>query len=50
MSEALRKSEQLLNRTCEVAGVGGWELNLLTGRLGLTKPPFGAPPAKEAIS
>ena len=29
--EALRKSEQLLNRTGEVAGVGGWELDLLTG-------------------
>ena len=28
--EALRKSEQLLNRTGEVAGVGGWELDLLT--------------------
>ena len=31
--EALRKSEQLLNRTGEVAGVGGWELDLLTGGL-----------------
>ncbi len=31
--EALRKSEQLLNRTGEVAGVGGWELDLLTGVL-----------------
>ena len=30
---ALRKSEQLLNRTGEVAGVGGWELDLLTGVL-----------------
>jgi diguanylate cyclase (GGDEF)-like protein/PAS domain S-box-containing protein len=29
--EALRKSEALLNRTGEVAGVGGWELDLLTG-------------------
>ena len=31
--EALRKSEQLLNRTGEVAGVGGWELDLLTRAL-----------------
>ncbi len=31
--EALRKSEQLLNRTGEVAGVGGWELDLVTGAL-----------------
>ena len=30
---ALRKSEQLLNRTGEVAGVGGWELNVLTGEV-----------------
>ncbi len=29
--EALRKSEQLLNRTGEVAGIGGWELDLVTG-------------------
>ena len=28
--EALRKSEALLNRTGEVAGVGGWELDLRT--------------------
>ncbi|MBY0408714.1 MAG: PAS domain S-box protein, partial [Burkholderiaceae bacterium] len=28
--EALRKSEQLLNRTGEVAGVGGWECDLRT--------------------
>ena len=32
-AEALRKSEQLLNRTGEVAGVGGWELDLLTQTL-----------------
>lgn len=31
--EALRKSEQLLHRMGEVAGVGGWELDLLTGEL-----------------
>ncbi len=31
--EALRKSEALLNRTGEVAGVGGWELDLDTGTL-----------------
>ncbi len=31
--EALRKSEALLNRTGEVAGVGGWELDLNTGTL-----------------
>ena len=31
--EALRKSEQLLSRTGEVAGVGGWELDLATGAL-----------------
>lgn len=31
--EALRKSEALLNRTGEVAGVGGWELDLETGGL-----------------
>lgn len=31
--EALRKSEQLLKRTGEVAGVGGWELDLATGAL-----------------
>ena len=31
--EALRQSEQLLNRTGAVAGVGGWELDLLTSRL-----------------
>ena len=31
--EALRKSEQLLNRTGQVAGVGGWELDLATGAL-----------------
>ena len=31
--EALRKSEKLLNRTGEVAGVGGWELDLLTQTL-----------------
>jgi len=31
--EGLRKSEALLNRTGEVAGVGGWELNLLSGEL-----------------
>ena len=31
--ETLRKSEQLLNRTGEVAGVGGWELDLLTSAL-----------------
>ena len=29
--EALRKSEQLLSRTGEVAGVGGWELDLISG-------------------
>ena len=46
----MRKSEQLLNRTGEVAGVGGWELKLLTDGLGLTKTPFGATPAKEASS
>ena len=28
-NEALRKSEQLLNRTGEVAGVGGWEVDLV---------------------
>ena len=32
-SEALRHSEQLLNRTGEVAGVGGWELDLLSDAL-----------------
>ncbi len=32
-NEALRKSEQLLNRTGEVAGVGGWELDLRTGAI-----------------
>lgn len=31
--EALRKSEQLLNRTGEVAGVGGWALDLRTGEV-----------------
>jgi len=31
--EALRKSEALLNRTGEVAGVGGWELDLEAGTL-----------------
>jgi diguanylate cyclase len=31
--DQLRKSEQLLNRTGEVAGVGGWELDLSTGTL-----------------
>lgn len=31
--EALRRSEALLNRTGEVAGVGGWELDLATRRL-----------------
>lgn len=31
--EALRKSEALMNRTGEVAGVGGWELDLASGTL-----------------
>lgn len=31
--EALRMSEALMNRTGEVAGVGGWELDLLSGCL-----------------
>ncbi|MFG6462035.1 EAL domain-containing protein [Roseateles sp. DXS20W] len=31
--EALRKSEALMNRTGEVAGVGGWELDLASGSL-----------------
>jgi diguanylate cyclase len=31
--EALRRSEALLNRTGEVAGVGGWELDLATRQL-----------------
>lgn len=31
--QALRKSEALLNRTGEVAGVGGWELDLRAGTL-----------------
>lgn len=31
--EALRRSEALLNRTGEVAGVGGWDLDLATRRL-----------------
>jgi diguanylate cyclase (GGDEF)-like protein/PAS domain S-box-containing protein len=31
--EALRKSQSLLNRTGEVAGVGGWEMDLASGRL-----------------
>ena len=31
--EALRKSEQLLNRTGKVAGVGGWVLDLLTSEV-----------------
>lgn len=30
---ALRKSQDLLNRTGEVAGVGGWEVDLTTGEL-----------------
>ena len=31
--DALRKSEALLNRTGEVAGIGGWELDLVAGAL-----------------
>jgi diguanylate cyclase (GGDEF)-like protein/PAS domain S-box-containing protein len=31
--EALRSSERLLNRTGEVAGVGGWELDVANGRM-----------------
>ena len=31
--EALQRSEQLLNHTGEVAGVGGWELDLVTGAI-----------------
>ncbi len=31
--DGLRKSEQLLNRTGAVAGVGGWELDLQSGEL-----------------
>ena len=31
--EALRTSEEFLDRTGRIAGVGGWELNVLTGRL-----------------
>ncbi len=31
--EALRKSQSLLNRTGEVAGIGGWELDLVSGQL-----------------
>ncbi len=31
--DALRKSEALLNRTGELAGIGGWELDLVAGTL-----------------
>lgn len=31
--EALRQSESLLDRTGEVAGIGGWEIDLATGSL-----------------
>ena len=31
--EALRKSQDLLNRTGEVAGIGGWEFDLISGQL-----------------
>ena len=31
--EALRKSEQLLNRTGEIGGVGGWVVDLVTGEI-----------------
>lgn len=32
LNEALRKSEELLSRTAQVANVGGWEIDLLEGR------------------
>ena len=31
--EALRKSQSLLNRTGEVAGIGGWEVDLVSGQI-----------------
>lgn len=54
---ALRKSEALLNRTGEVAGVGGWELDLATNALkwtSQTRSIYGiegdrTPPLEEAI-
>lgn len=45
--EALRKSEDLMNRTGEVAGVGGWELDLVAGTLmwtSQTRVIHGVPP------
>lgn len=56
--EALRKSEALMNRTGEVAGVGGWELDLVAGTLTWTAqtraihgvPPDYAPTLETAIN
>ena len=36
MEERLKRSEKLLNKTGEVAGIGGWELDLRTGVLDWT--------------
>lgn len=56
--EALRKSEALMNRTGEVAGVGGWELDLASGALTWTAqtrvihglPPDYAPTLDAAVN
>jgi len=55
---ALRNSEQLLNQTGEVAGVGGWEVVIATGEITLSDqtcriygfPPGYRPQLGEAIS
>ena len=55
--EQLRRSERLLHETGQVAGVGGWEVDLVTGALSWTPqafrvagvPPGRAPTMEEAI-
>jgi diguanylate cyclase (GGDEF)-like protein/PAS domain S-box-containing protein len=55
--ELLRKSEDLLDRTGELAGVGGWELDLMSGEIYWSaetcklhgKPPGYRPSADEAL-